>query len=67
MNISEAASIFGKKGGAVKSEAKSAAAKKRENKNIVFAQIAHAKLTPARRHEIAVNAAKARWAKEKEE
>lgn len=70
--ISKAAAILGRKGGQVKSPAKSTAAKDRKKHNITDEARAKglaklASLTPEQRRKNAKKAAEARWAKWRQE
>jgi hypothetical protein len=58
---------IGRRGGQAKTPAKSAAAKRRANEGLEAGRKALAALTPEQRRENARKAAKARWAKKKEE
>lgn len=66
-NISKAAAMLGRKGGQAKTPAKADAAKRRANEGLEAGRKALAALTPEQRRENAKKAAKARWAKKKEE
>ena len=61
------AASLGRKGGQAKTPAKAAAAKRRENSGLAAGRKALAALTPEQRRENARKAAKARWAKTKNE
>ena len=61
------AASLGRKGGQAKTPAKAAAAKARANVGLAAGRKALAALTPEQRSENARKAAKARWAKKKEE
>lgn len=61
------AASLGRKGGQAKTPAKAAAAKRRANEGLAAGRKALAALTPEQRSENARKAAKARWAKKKEE
>ena len=61
------AASLGRRGGQAKTQAKSAAAKRRANSGLAAGRKALAALTPERRRENARKAAKARWAKKKNE
>ena len=65
ITTSDTARAMGRKGGAAKTPAKSAAAKARANVGLAAGRKALAALTPEQRSENARKAAKARWAKKK--
>ena len=67
ITTSDAARAMGRKGGQAKTPAKSAAAKRRANSGLAAGRKALAALTPEQRSENARKAAKARWAKKKNE
>ena len=67
VTIDTLAASLGRKGGKAKTPAKSAAAKRRENSGLAAGRKAIAALTPEQRRENARKAAKARWAKTKNE
>lgn len=67
ITTSDAARAMGRKGGKAKTPAKKAAAKRRENSGLAKGREKLATLTPEQRSENARKAAKARWAKKKED
>jgi len=67
ITTSDAARALGRRGGQAKTPAKAAAAKRRENSGLAKGREKLAALTPEQRSENARKAAKARWAKTKNE